>query len=234
MVQKRRLELENIINCRELGGYSGKYGTTQYRRFLRCAVPAIPTANDIKAIKDYGVTTIIDLRGNEESITTPTGLESVDGINYHHISLFEINVANNEFVAMTLSQSYEYIIDNYSESIKKALEIIADAPDGVIMYHCFFGKDRTGILTMLLMHIAGLPIEDIIADYQLSYTYLLPYINTHRDILWDVDVTMHYSLPETMAEVINHINQKYGSVLDYLAEINVTNETKEKICKRFF
>ena len=234
MTEKRRLELENIINCRELGGYSGKYGTTAYRRFLRCSVPAVPTKNDIKALLDYGVTTIIDLRGNEESITTPTGFESIPGINYHHVSLFEINVANNEFVAMTLAESYEYIIDNYSQAIKKVLGIIADAPDGVVMYHCFFGKDRTGIMSMLLMHIAGLPLEDIIADYQLSYTYLLPYINTHRDTLWDVDASMHYSLPETIAEVINHINEKYGSVPEYLTHSGVETEIIEKIRKRFF
>ena len=110
--------------------------------------------------------------------------------------------------------------------------VIADAKEGVILYNCFFGKDRTGILTMLLLSIAGVSREDIVADYQQTYTYVKSYIQTHSDLLWDSRSEKHYSLPETMENVIDSIEQNYGSVIDYILSTGVSDETIEKIRKK--
>lgn len=234
MSGQRRIILNHVINCRDLGGYPCKYGITKYGRFLRCAVPDFPDEKDIKELENYGVKTVIDLRGDYEACETPTDFDRIYGVETHHISLFEINVANNEFVKMSLAQSYEYIIDNHQEQIRNILEVIANAPEGVVLFHCFFGKDRTGILSMLLLHIAGAQLEDIITDYQLSYTYLLPYINSHRETLWDIDTSMHLSLPETMLELISYINEKYGSTAQYIRDTGTSEETIVKIRRKFF
>ena len=47
-------------------------------------------------------------------------------------------------------------------------------------------------------------------------------------------MTMHYSLPETMRTLIEYINEKYGSVTDYILQTGLTETEIEKIRKRFF
>lgn len=43
------------------------------------------------------------------------------------------------------------------------------------MFHCFLGKDRTGITAALILHLTGVYFEDIVADYRISSTYLEPF-----------------------------------------------------------
>lgn len=233
MEAQRRYILENIENCRDLGGYPSKYGCTKFGRFIRGGTVDRPTENDINTLKELNVTTVIDLRGDFEFNNQPNDMERLTD-NANHVSLYELNVAEAKDMKITITEVYEYIIDNYKENVCKALKAVADAPEGAVFYHCFLGKDRTGILSMLLLTIAGVSEDDIVADYQLTYTYLENYMHTHADTLWDTDPEMHYSLPQTMRSLLAYIKAKYGSVEDYIRHIGITDEDKEKIRKRFY
>lgn len=234
MNYQRRLILENIVNCRDLGGFPTKYGITKFGRFIRAGAVKRPTDNDIEQFRQYGIKTVIDLRGDYETQTYPTNFERIGDIDVYHISLYELNVAVGENADFSLDSVYRFIIDNHTQNIAKVLKTIANAPEGAVLYHCFFGKDRTGILSMLLLSVAGAYQEDIIADYQLTYTYIRPYIETHADELWSQEPSAHYSLPETIRSLMEYINKKYGSVLDYISFCGVTNDEIEKIRTRFF
>ncbi|MBP3938076.1 MAG: tyrosine-protein phosphatase [Clostridia bacterium] len=228
----RRHTFENILNCRDIGGYPTQHGSTQFGRFLRCGIVNTPDDWEIEKLNMLGVKTAIDLRGACEVEETPLRLERLDGADIYNLPLFEFNVATNEGIDLELAETYAIIIDNYKENIAKILNIIAEAKEGVILYNCFFGKDRTGILTMLLLSIAGVSKEDIIADYQQTYTYVKPYIQSHGNLLWDVNSEKHYSLPETMETLIEKIEKKYGSVINYIRSAGVSDETINTIKKR--
>lgn len=230
MKYQRRYILKNIVNCRDLGGYPSKYGTTQFGRFIRCGTVTRPTDSDIAFLKELNISTVIDLRGDFEHQNQPNDLERLTE-NISHISLYELNAASAQ---AELSRVYEIIISEYSKNICKALKAIAAAPDGAILYHCFLGKDRTGILSMLLLSIAGVDEDDIVADYQLTYTYLESYIKANSDSLWDTAPKNHYSLPQTMHTLITYIKNRYGSVMDYISKSGVTHEEIEAIRARFF
>ncbi len=228
----RRHVFTNILNCRDIGGYPTKCSSTKFGRFLRCGIVNTPEDWEIEKLSMLGVRTVIDLRGTYEATETPLNLERIEGADVYNLPLFELNVATNEGMGLDLAQTYELIIDNYKENIAKILNVIADAEEGVILYNCFFGKDRTGILTMLLLSIAGVAREDIVADYQQTYTYVKSYIETHSDLLWDSSSEKHYSLPETMENVIDRIEEKYGSVENYIRSTGVSSETMKKIKER--
>ena len=53
-------------------------------------------------------------------------------------------------------------------------QAIADAPPGGVLIHCEVGKDRTGLMTMLLLDLVGTPADVIAADYALTATGLAP------------------------------------------------------------
>jgi protein-tyrosine phosphatase len=50
------------------------------------------------------------------------------------------------------------------DRIATALEAIARA-DGAVLVHCAGGRDRTGMISAMLLHIAGATDEAIIEDY---------------------------------------------------------------------
>lgn len=231
---QRRFVFENILNCRDLGGYPSKYGVTQFGRFLRGGIVHFPNEDEIKVLEAYGLKTAIDLRGDFEFADMNPHLERVSGCKAMHISLYEANVANADGDGKNLSEIYHMIADENRNSIKTVLDAIAGADEGPLMYHCYFGKDRTGILTLLLLTVAGVSEEDIIADYQVTYTYIRKYVEENSDTLWSKDRTMHYSLPETMESLIEHMKTQYGSVTDYIKSTGISEENIEKIRRRFF
>jgi protein-tyrosine phosphatase len=228
----RRHVFKNILNCRDIGGYPTHNGVTQFGRFLRCGIVNVPDDSEIKRLEELNVKTVIDLRGTYEADNMPLGLERINGADVYNLPLYEFNVATKEGMNLPLNEIYDMIINTQQEHIAKVLNTIANAKDGVIMYNCFFGKDRTGILTMLLLSIAGVSEDDIIADYQQTYTYIKSYIQIHKDVLWDRNSEKHFSLPETMENVIGMINKKYGSVMNYVRSLGLSDEEIQSIRDR--
>ena len=229
---QRRYNFKNILNCRDLGGYPTPDGVTKFNRFIRCGIVKTPEQWEIDKLNEIGIGTSIDLRGTYEAEETPLKLDRLNGADVYNLPLFEFNVATKEGINLPLAQIYAEIADNQMHNIARVLNTIAYAKDGTIMYNCFFGKDRTGILTMLILSIAGVSKEDIVADYQQTYTYIKPYILTHSDVLWDTNSEKHYSLPETMEELINRIEANHGSILGYIKDAGVSEEAIEKIRKK--
>lgn len=225
----RRHIFKNILNCRDIGGYPAENGATQFGRFLRCGIVRRPEDWEIEKLESLNVKTVIDLRGVYEAELTPLDLERINGADVYNLPLYEFNVATNQGMNLPLDEIYDMIINTQQEHIAKVLHTIAHAKDGVIMYNCFFGKDRTGILTMLLLSIAGVSHEDIIADYQQTYTYVKGYIKENSDILWDQNSEKHFSLPETIEKVLDMINAEYGSVIAYIKSLGITEEELNSI-----
>lgn len=50
-----------------------------------------------------------------------------------------------------------------------ALQAIANAAPGCVVFHCAGGKDRTGLLALVLLSLVGVTPDEIIADYLLTY-----------------------------------------------------------------
>ena len=150
----RHMPLENIQNCRGLGGYPIKGGGfTKYGRLLRCGRPRASTPNDMEFFRDYGIKNVFDLRGDSEAITMPSEFENQPGINYYHFSLLEINPASPH-MELTMPEIYVTSLSeckgNYARLFSELSRV--DAPS---MFHCFLGKDRTGITAALILHLTG-------------------------------------------------------------------------------
>ena len=60
------------------------------------------------------------------------------------------------------------MLDNAGEEIRSALEVLA-GPDALpAVFHCTAGKDRTGLLSAILLTLLGVPEDTVVADYALS------------------------------------------------------------------
>lgn len=69
---------------------------------------------------------------------------------------------------------YAAALARWPERAAAAVQAVARAQPGGVVVHCGLGRDRTGLVTMLLLAVAGVAPDDIAADYELSASRLPP------------------------------------------------------------
>ena len=227
---------DNVINCRDLGGYACAGGATSFGKALRAGVLRDPSEKDLAILRGFGIKTVIDLRGVEEAEDMPSFFKNNPEFDYHHITLLEANPAMAR-CEMSMVELYKLCLGEYSENFAKALRLIASL-DAPFMFHCFCGKDRTGMLAALLLGAAGVCKEDIIADYEVSYTYIKPYIEreirNNSGLIWDGAYERFYSLGENMEQILDFIEKTYGGAIGYFKKIGLTADEINALKTKLF
>jgi len=110
------------------------------------------------------------------------------------------------------------------------LRAVADAPQGVVLFHCAAGKDRTGIIAALLLAAADVEPEEISEDYSVSTDCLLnAYLaaqpaEARAAILEDVRCP-----PEQVYNMLEHLDRRYGGTVSYLRMIGLDDEEIQDI-----
>ncbi|MFJ6618037.1 tyrosine-protein phosphatase [Kitasatospora sp. NPDC091335] len=136
---------------------------------FRSAQP-FPAADEtvVAQLREHGITTIVDLRGEAES--SPEDWAAVEAAGIAVVAA-RINPANDALEqsmrAMTTAEDLGAFYLLMAESAPQALAAAVEAtvrPGGVLV-HCAAGKDRTGLLTALLLELLGVPAEEIVTDY---------------------------------------------------------------------
>ncbi len=229
----RHYKGENLVNCRDLGGYQTADGATKSGVALRSAMPKNPTEKDLAFLREYGIKTVIDLRGDAEVEEYPSIFEELPDFDYHHISLLESNPALSK-ARKDMAAMYILSLTEYGKNYAAALRLISSLKEP-FLFHCFVGKDRTGLLAALLLGAAGVCREDIVADYQVSYTYFKPFYEKEVDsgsgLIWEKDETKFYSKPETMEKILDYLDEAYGGINGYLKHIGLNEEEIEKVSR---
>ena len=228
----KRLPLENIKNARDLGGVPTIDGkVTQWNKFLRTANLDDISDSEIEILKDYGIESIIDLRRDREiPFDSIEHKKITDNFNFNNISLAPNDEFRREEIEqiinreVSIGSTYRNLIDNFPK-IKEIMEIFANT-DGATLFHCQEGKDRTGIISMILMGLANVGRADIIADYEVSSAHL-GYIERYdEDEPYSV---FRITNPYAMKEAYEYIERKYKTFEDYLLYAKVEQETIDKV-----
>lgn len=217
----RRLPLQGAHNTRDLGGYPCQGGVTRWKQFLRSATLAYLTDTDIEMLLEYGLTTVIDLRSVDECAQAPSLLIGRKDICTSIVPLMdELDPSKFEGdVPGSMSGLYISVLDNKMPEMKEIFTLLANAP-GTALFHCSAGKDRTGIVAMLLLHLAGVQAEDIVADYAITEIYMQGVISRVMD---GMEMHQHVLLsrPKSMRRVLQHLQETYGSAEEYLRTIGL-------------
>ncbi len=245
MTHYRRLPLDGLNNARELGGFPTPYGATEFGVFLRCEVPSALTKRDIAFLRDYGVTDVIDFRGSLELERTPDVLAREPWLEYHHIPLFDEHAAKGAMPESERSQARFFWGDQYismTESgkgwVREVLTTLAGAA-GCAIFHCTTGKDRTGIITALLLGLCGVSGEDIAADYCISSLYLREMYEKMSFLMpagrrGDFSDPFFSTAAENMQALLEHWNKTYGGIEGYVRACGVGDaaaaKIREKLC----
>lgn len=228
-----RLPLDGATNVRELGGYptiSG--GQTKFHRFLRSDDLGRLTEYDKRFLYNYGVRAVIDLRDASEAEAMPDCTIGPDVV-YVNIPLLDFNAAEvseleRKFSAESFSMEpiYQRILENF-EGIRQCFRFIADAPKGCVLFHCAVGKDRTGVLAMLLLSLAGVDKWDIVANYVQTWANLMrddAFRSEWFDSQCNAFRTGMTSNPETIEFAYDLMEADHGEVEGLLLECGVPDE----------
>lgn len=227
----RRFFLNKVANMRDIGGYSTDNNRiVKPKKIIRSNFINDLDKEDIEEIKRMGFTTIIDLRSNEELKKKKGIFSENDDFKFKQIA---IN-GNGR-----LPKSEDEIIDTYMEmlegkqQIKEIFEILSEVNDGVI-YYCNAGKDRTGVVTALILKLLGVKDQDIVVDYIASGIFLEKELNDFAKEMNDNEILKIITpKTKTMSDLLNNIQKQYNSIEQYLKSCGLSDEKIKKIKEKY-
>ena len=229
MLRSRDLIWDGCLNVRDLGGHAvAGGGETQFGRIVRADTVRRLSEQGWRALVDYGVGTIIDLRTDEERAADPPAELPVEVVHVKFMDdtpeVFEAadaaSVAAPDLETAT-RDVYLIFLEAFHQNVAAVIEAVADSPDGGVVVHCAGGKDRTGLTVAFLLRLAGVAIDEIAADYSLSEERLRP-----RHEQWLAEAAddeererlrrMTVTPAASMIGVLEELERRYGSVEGYL------------------
>jgi protein tyrosine/serine phosphatase len=228
----RRLDLEGAWNFRDLGGYrSGDGRRVRWRRLFRADGLDRLTAADLVHVEQLQLRTVVDLRTGDE-VAKGRVAAGAGEFDWYHLPMLDVLPARERYETWVdpvhVAEQYLGMVSAAPDSIAGFLRLACNRNSYPLVFHCFAGKDRTGILTALVLGLLGVDDEDIAADYALSQVAM------HRLLDWlraqygesAAQLQLESSAaaivaaePETMAEFLRRFRHAYGSFEAYAAGV---------------
>ncbi len=183
-MKPKRIKAENLKNTRDLGGYVTADGRViKDKMLIRSGQLSRATDRDIeKLVNDYQLKTVIDLRIDAEIKEKPDRIP--EGVNYIRIPLLDkayLGITRDEYSLTSwfnmfsdnkrrpediFYDMYDVLVfgDRSRELIPQIFSVFL-GDNNAVLWHCSAGKDRVGIVTMLILLALGVDNETIIEDY---------------------------------------------------------------------
>ncbi|MBQ3253698.1 MAG: tyrosine-protein phosphatase [Acholeplasmatales bacterium] len=260
-MQIKRIKLSKVRNIRTLSQYKTIDGKSiRENSLIRSSrLDKMNKKKRDKFLSDYDISTVIDLR-TETEVNEGNDLVYPDFVKYYHISFLSqafFGISHEKKMRSTLykvskDMSETYMIDMYKsivfslesqQKIREFFDVIMDDNSTNILYHCTGGKDRTGIASLFLLTILGVPKEVIIEDYCMSdicnkrhntTLKILMMLLLHKKKFRKLLILMLYAKKEYLESTISAIEEKYGSILGYIEEVLLIDKEKQELIRNKF
>lgn len=225
------------------------------RRLLRTGKISRITDHDREFLHNYGLTKIIDLRSPAECDHCPDS--KLEGVEHYNIP---ISVDDNTkggkkdltkvfatyrqdqyagFSMMCERYKSHVLKEHAQHSLHEILELLANTEKGAVLYHCSEGKDRTGLVTVVILYLLGVDMETIRQDYLYS-NYMLNNYRARRDqqmqaegenLCFRANMRILGSVSDAFLDTaLIAIEQNFGGLDNYLQEkIGVTPDLREAL-----
>lgn len=217
----RRIVNDNVKNMRDLGGYPTKDGKeTKFGAFIRSNLPQNMRNEEINRLLSMGLSTVVDLRTEIEAKRRPNVL-NISGVNYFNISISGGFPEREE----DIPNSYMDMVLNKNK-IRLVFEAMIDS-QGMVLFNCTAGKDRTGVVAMLLLKLADVYDDDILADYEVSYTYIRNEIRLMHVNNPDLPAFFGGSKMENMEKFLSLFNSRFEKIEDYFNYLGISSDRVE-------
>jgi hypothetical protein len=125
-------------------------------------------------------------------------------------------------------------LDVCTREVKQVFDVLREDRNWPVLVHCTQGKDRTGLIVMLVLFLLGVDENVIDEDYRLSEAELAPEKEQRLEEIGSIGLSEQFAVcpRDVVPSVHAHIAKKYGSVEQYLGGIGVSQETVESIKRK--
>lgn len=248
--------MNKYVNFRDLGSYETKDGRKIKEGLIfRSGALSRMDDKDKEEFKQLGIKTVLDLRSKKESDKDPDPY--FEGVNYlRHSGLEtkegkEIDFSPNGMrsVGEEGIKQYNKLL-NYYRNIpfnNESMHVLIDAiknKEVPIVFHCFSGKDRTGVGAMIVLALLGVDDETIMKDYLLSNEYCTKALNEEfersKDLIEkDPNIKKLLQMLEGVEEevglnVLSSIKEKYGNYDNYFTKEYGIDEKERNEIKKYY
>ena len=241
----RHYPFEGCFNFRDIGGYLNQDGKRLKKGlYFRTGRQDRMTEKDLSQLSDLKISTQIDLRKPDEVLDQGKGPLEAMGANYINIAVIPKGGSDqlSKLVGDTGISGKRYLgyLEFGPTSWLRLFGILADQENLPVVLHCTAGKDRTGVSTAFLLSVLGVNRDVIEADY------LLTNLDTERQADF-IESTVGYpdgydresmisavGVPkDAMKDFLDGVESKWGSAVEYLKKIGVTEEQMEMVRNNF-
>lgn len=131
-------------------------------RYVRSDVPDRLSEEDIRWLLEHDVRTVVDLRALNESEKRPCPLKQHPDFTYYHRP-----VSTGDIVPLCVEDVPRSYMAMADEKMEEIITLVENAPTNVL-YFCNAGKDRTGVLSALLLRRMGVSRQEIVDNYLIT------------------------------------------------------------------
>ncbi len=241
IVGERHILTDKVDNLRDLGGYyQGKTKQIKWGKIYRSGNLSNLSSKDRIILDSLYVKTVIDFRDEKKAKYYPSKYKApvMKDIYLHSISVDSIGekviggVMKKGDVLVSLQDMYAQILDKDTASLSRLFEILLDQKNYPLLYYCGLGKDKAGLVSILILEALGVDQEEIFYDYMLSNRYINfnRAVETARQLPVETQeaLTTLLSVNEQLFNFIyEKIKMDYGSMNNYLEKkLNLTPQKK--------
>jgi protein tyrosine/serine phosphatase len=244
--QRSWLELEGACNVRDLGGLPARTGRTRHGVLVRSDALDALTAADVAVLIDLGVAHVVDLRTTSERAERGAGLLGTTSVTYSELEAFDDEVlarrrrARNEAFAAGVDpirimvDGYEQLLELAGPRFAEVLDRIVSPGGSPVLVHCSAGKDRTGVLVALLLEVAGVEREAIVADYGATQQRMggivarLHDSEAYQHVAHEMPAFVLEAHPETMERLLVRLDSQWGGAAAYFLAHGVSAGTLDR------
>ena len=222
-------------NTRDLGGHpTGDGRTTQCGRFFRSDNAVKLPEEDIDKLKKLNLVLVIDLRNAHEIKEFADGFVVDKNVKRLNAPLFDFKnkdelidkLKKNE---LSWGKVYNAAVADgkVKGEIKKIFDSIAESKPGLILFHCTHGKDRTGIVSALILGLCGVREDDIVSDYVVSQKLLNPDLKGSSTL-----PNIHSTNESNMEGFVDFIVKGCNGYEEFLLNCGISQDTLKKVKSR--
>lgn len=247
-----RIEVPGVRNLRDTGGHTTTDGrTVALQRVYRAEALVLRNANESNAVwveqetsayASLGLTSVIDLRADEEAAHAPSAWSRASNAKYVPIPVPDgapgsetdllrpvLSGRRSAFSGEDLGAYYVTILQKRAKQFGAVVETIAGNESRPLLIHCSAGKDRTALAIALVLETLGVSREAVIRDYELTGVNRPNRIDDYRQAFAKQnvrveDVRAAFETPRIAIEIaLKHIEMEYGTAENYLLEHSGTS-----------
>jgi protein-tyrosine phosphatase len=218
-----------------LGGYATADGhSTRWRTLYRSGALHDLTPDDEREVRALGVRTVIDLRTPSEIARTGRGPLSDGQISFVNAS---VTRDGSELEARSepppdhdpLADRYLGYLEEGGSAFVQALQLMAVPHSYPIVFSCFLGKDRSGVLAALVLGCLGVTTPAIVEDYAASESSMSPLVErlrhdpVYRDTIERTPPNLLSANPQTMRTFLADLERRHGGARNWARHAGLTD-----------